>query len=436
MEGYRNDINDLKSAAAPVFIVHAWEQAQEVREAGGSPFNIGEQTIPQFVESIKAADIIPQRILILTLGENDTGEDLLKAADLYKYGIMIHISGANLFRETAAPDQRQQRIKEIIAAAEKQEKEEQEAGLETIKNESAAAYLQEFVDGIKAGADTPAQPTGFNNLDGALGGGLYEGLYVIGGLTSLGKTTLVLQIADQIAAAGKDVLIFSLEMARTELMSKSISRHTIKEVLSNRGNIRLAKTARGITDGSRYKHYDIEEKKLIQAAIKSYDEYADHVYITEGLGDIGVNEVRGKVARFVTLTGRTPVIIVDYLQILSPVNPRATDKQSADKNVIELKRISRDYKTPVIAISSFNRQTYKKEVDYESFKESGGIEYGTDVLIGLQFSGAGQADFNEKEEKQKDPREIELHILKNRNGKIGDVIEFRYYPLFNYFKEV
>ena len=77
-------------------------------------------------------------------------------------------------------------------------------------------YLQEFTNGIADSVNTPYIPTGFSNLDKILEGGLYEGLYIVGAISSLGKTTLITQIADQIAEAGEDVLIFSLEMARSE----------------------------------------------------------------------------------------------------------------------------------------------------------------------------------------------------------------------------
>ena len=63
------------------------------------------------------------------------------------------------------------------------------------------------------------------------------------------------------------------------------------------------------------------------------------------------------------------------------------------------------------------------------------IEYSSDVLIGLQLKGAGSKDFNATEAKKKNPREIELVILKNRNGSTGEKIEFKFYPLFNYFAE-
>jgi len=69
--------------------------------------------------------------------------------------------------------------------------------------------------------------TGFNTLDVALDGGLFEGLYVIGAISSLGKTTLAIQIADYLASQGRDVLYISLEMSRYEIMAKSISRHTL-----------------------------------------------------------------------------------------------------------------------------------------------------------------------------------------------------------------
>lgn len=300
---------------------------------------------------------------------------------------------------------------------------------------STANYIQNFVDGIADSVNTSYISTGFPNLDNALDGGLYEGLYTIGAISSLGKTTFILQIADQIAQSGTDVLIFSLEMARTELIAKSISRNTFQIVTDQGGDSRNAKTARGITTGARYINYSREERKLISEAIQAYSEYAGHIYISEGVGDIGVDEIRETVKKHILYTGNTPVVIVDYLQILAPYNDRATDKQNTDKAVLELKRISRDHKTAVIAISSFNRLNYKTAVTMEAYKESGAIEYSSDVLLGLQLKGAGGKTFDANEAKKKNPREVELVILKNRNGSTGDNISYEYYPLFNLFEE-
>lgn len=300
---------------------------------------------------------------------------------------------------------------------------------------STAYYLQGFIDGIADSVNTPYIPTGFTRLDTILDGGLYEGLYIIGAISSLGKTTLITQIADQIAQSGTDVLIFSLEMARTEIMSKSISRHTIQDVLATGGDTKNAKTARGITTGKKYKNYSKTERDLIETAIKKYGEYADHIFIKEGIGDIGAAQIRAAIEEHISITGNTPVVIVDYLQILAPANDRASDKQNTDKAVLELKRASRDFKLPILGISSFNRENYSNAVTMAAFKESGGIEYGCDVLIGLQLEGAGNKNFDANEEKRKTPRGVELVILKNRNGRTGDTVCYKYYPMFNYFEE-
>jgi len=53
----------------------------------------------------------------------------------------------------------------------------------------------------------------------------------------------------------------------------------------------------------------------------------------------------------------------------------------------------------------------------------------------LQLRGAGEATFDPTEAKKKNPRQIEAVILKNRNGRVGEKIEFEYYPMFNYFTE-
>lgn len=79
-----------------------------------------------------------------------------------------------------------------------------------------------------------------------------------------------------------------------------------------------------------------------------------------------------------------------------------------------------------------------------AFKESGAIEYSSDVLMGLQPQGLQFAKNNtEKEEnrqiieecKQSSKRYIELVILKNRNGRTGGKVYFKFIPKFNYFEE-
>lgn len=292
---------------------------------------------------------------------------------------------------------------------------------------STKKYLSEFVNGLGESAKTRSISTGFEKLDEELDGGFYEGLYIVGAISSLGKTTFCLQMADEIAKAGQDVLIFSLEMARNELIAKSLSRLTTQVVNEKKLSQRLAKSTRAITTAKFYENYDMADLEVIDAAITKYEKYAERLFISEGIGEIGVKEVRERVEEHIHITGQVPVVLVDYLQILAPNDPRSTDKQNIDKAVLELKRLSRDYKMTVLAISSFNRENYKMEVSMQAFKESGAIEYSSDVLLGMQLSGVGSSGFNVDEAMKKNPREVELRILKNRNGKTGGKIQLEYF---------
>lgn len=297
---------------------------------------------------------------------------------------------------------------------------------------------QNFIDALRNSGNTPALSTGFKKLDELLDGGLYEGLYIVGAISSLGKTTFCLQMADQIAVSGSDVLIISLEMSRFELYSKSISRLTAVECVQNSLGISKAKSTRDISDYSRFAKYSNAEQVLIKDSISGY--FADvypHIYVYEaqtGGDDVTVPKIRSLVSQHIEATGNKPVVIVDYLQIIAPIDAKATDKQITDQNVKELKRISRDFKTPVIAISSFNRENYNTRVSMQAFKESGAIEYSSDVLIGLQLYGTGLQGFNVDVAKGNNPREIELKILKNRNGRTGATF-YKYYSVFNLFTE-
>lgn len=428
----------LKEADKPIFVVEGEIDALSIIEVGGFAVALGSTANSRaFIKLIEAAP--PTQPLLLCLDNDAEGqntsdfiaEELTRLkAPFYRVDIYGDSKDAN---EALIKDR--EAFTATVRGAESIEKEAQEEAKENYIKTSAAHHLQSFINGIADSVNTPYIPTGFAELDNVLDGGLFEGLYIVGAISSLGKTTIVTQIADQIAENNTDVLIFSLEMARTEIMAKSISRLTLLDVLQNSGNIQNAKTTRGITTGSRWINYSREEKDLINNAIKTYGEYAENIYICEGVGDIGAEQIREQVKNHITFTGKRPVVIVDYLQILAPYSERATDKQNTDKAVMELKRISRDYKIPVIGISSFNRANYKEAVTMEAFKESGAIEYSSDVLIGLQLKGAGKKDFDANEEKSKNPRNIELKILKNRNGATGKTVDFEYYPLFNYFKE-
>jgi replicative DNA helicase len=330
----------------------------------------------------------------------------------------------------------------LAAAVAKVANQEKDKALDEYYKESSGAEILNFENEITERAATPFIPTGFKELDKILDGGLYEGLYFLGAISSLGKTTFILQVADQIAAAGHDVLFFSLEQSNTELKSKSLSRLTYTLTSKNE---KTAKSARYITTKHYWQYFSQDEIDYIRVAMINYNQQTyKHLFILEGIADIGVDEIAARVKKHIALTGNTPVVIIDYLQILKPEDMRATDKQNTDRAVTRLKRLSRDLKLPIIGISSFNRDNYWAKVNLASFKESGAIEYSSDVLMALAPADMtdGGTDKEKKENreliekiKMQPTRDVELYILKNRNGATGGRVPLAYTSKFNYFEE-
>lgn len=319
---------------------------------------------------------------------------------------------------------------------------------------AAGAYIGRFWS--DAENRTPAIKTGFPQLDEFLDGGLYPGLYVLGAVSSLGKTTFALQLADQIATEGTDVLFFSLEMSRAELMSKSLSRisailaagdarRTVAEAAQEQA-IPAAKTARALTDPARFLSFNAQERELIRQAAALYEEYGARIWIDEGPERKGMTAdyIRQAVENHITITGRRPVVFLDYLQIMESPDNRLTDKQKTDQNVRELRDIGRRNSCPIIAISSLNRENYTAPISMAAFKESGAIEYSSDVLLGLQPVGMDEAGTSRATAdngalldkiKALPVRDLELKILKQRGGITGRRIAYRYTAAFNCFEE-
>lgn len=442
----------------PCFVCESPIDAISIMAAGGgscTAIALGGTGSRKLIDQVKAKE--PTSVLLLAFDNDEPGQKATEtaAADLAELK-NITFYPAQWTLEAYPEDKRKDAndllqgnkdqlaadIAANVAEIERRKNAEKAERLADHNAVSGAARLQDFIGGIKEAANTSYTPTGFADLDKELDGGLYPGLYILGAISSMGKTTLLLHIADNIAESGQDVLYFSLEMAASEIISKSISRLTYE--LCDEKETYLAKTARGITTASRYKGYTKQEKDLIKDAVDEYAEkISSRIYIYEGIGDIGVDQVRAAIKEHIELTGRTPLIFIDYLQILAPYDLRASDKQNTDKAVLELKRISRDFKTAVIGISSFNRDNYSTAVNMAAFKESGAIEYGSDVLLAIQPQGMkpGYTKNEQKENAEKvtsckrsDVREVEAVILKNRNGKTGGKVGFKYYSLFNYFE--
>ncbi len=445
------NIKSISESQQPVFVLEGEIDALSVIDVGGMAVALCSAN-----NAKKFLDVVAQRKpklgFILSLDNDEAGQkaEATISEGLKEFGILFCVhklpaqyKDANEFFMTNRTefDKWCERgfsaFREILRESESQAREE-------FENESAYSDLGNFLQTLKKSREGLAIPTGFSQLDSLLDGGLYPGLYFIGAVSSLGKTSLTLQLADNIAKSGRGVLFFSLEMSRNELIARSLSRLT-RQLCGD--NPKLAKTTRGILRAN----FNPAEQKIFARAVEEYSRYASNLFISEGVGDIGVGEIRTKLDRFIHFNeGVPPVIVIDYAQILAPVKDTYTDKQNTDKNVLELKRISRDYQIPVFAISSFNRENYTEPVNMASFKESGSLEYSSDCLIGLQYAGW---DYQDKEKegdhkrrvrerlelisamaKQGMPIDVECKILKQRNGA-RDRINFRFYPMFNLFEE-
>lgn len=307
-----------------------------------------------------------------------------------------------------------------------------------LEAQSVGATMDAYLARADQRAREPQTPTGFPTLDAALQGGLQAGLYVVGAMSSLGKTTLALQIADQVAAAGsRPVVIFSLEQGRDELIAKSLSRISR---LQSGGNAVNSLKARGLGDAM-----TLSEEEALARAVETYRQQARRLWIFEGVGSMGTAFIRKTVDEMTqALAGSpSPLIVVDYLQILAPSDDRLTDKQATDRAITDLKRISRDYDAPILIVSSLNRASYSGPVTMSAFKESGAIEYGTDVLLGVQpagleDSGQGVEARNAgvmKAHRKAKKRDVEVVVLKNRNGPVGAAVPLVFEPVFSLFQE-
>ena len=313
-----------------------------------------------------------------------------------------------------------------------------EAERKTSKPDNTVDYIRRSMDTEIAALKAQAiRRTGFSNLD-AQAGSIYSGLYIVGGVSSVGKTTFISQLADNMAEQGQHVLFFSMEQSRLEMVSKSIARQTAKLDPDR------AVSSLQIRTGA--------DTPLIQKATTAYIEAVqDRMSIIEGNLACTVSYIGEYTRRYIAKNGGIrPVVIIDYLQIIQPDKDPDTgrkmgdQRQIVDYNITRLKRMSRELEIPVFVISSLNRSNYLTPIDFESFKESGGIEYTCDVCWGLQLEVLNEDIFNKegkvKEKREKvaaakeaTPRDVELVCMKNRYGKSRYTAKFRYYPQYDYF---
>lgn len=422
------------SEGKPVFVVEGAIDALSIEEAGGRAVALNSASNTRLLlEAIEARPT--SKRLILALDNDETGARAAKAIrdGLDALGVRhttVNPYGKHHDANDALRADRQQLAASIAQA-------ERAAG----KPDNMADYmLNTLYDEATVLQAQAHRNTGFANLD-EQAGAIYSGLYVIGGISSVGKTSFISQLADQMAASGQHVLFFSLEQSRLELASKSIARRTAQK------DPRAARTALQIRLGD-------WTTDVVEAFNGYIADTGERVSVIEGNFSCTVGYIRRYTADYMEANdGIKPAVVVDYLQVLqADVDPatgrRISDKRLAvDYNVTELKRMSRELDIPVFVVSSFNRAGYLAAIDFESFKESGGIEYTSDVVWGLQLAAIHDELFKSDENKDKAkkreriteakeaiPRDVELVCLKNRYGKSRYSCRFTYYPQFDLFE--
>ncbi|MDW7656667.1 MAG: DnaB-like helicase C-terminal domain-containing protein [Bacillota bacterium] len=245
--------------------------------------------------------------------------------------------------------------------------------------------------------------TGLSGLDELLGGGLRPGLYMICSRPGEGKTSFALQIADTIAAQGKDVLWISLDMAREELIAKSLSRLTL--LLDNTINKKNACTAQAVLEGLR----DISAKAVLQKALQTYQQTMSSFYCQEALSESSMNDIEHIISQYMAVTGSKPVVVIDCLQYIR-FSDGLTETAGIDRAVRNLMQYSRARQIPLLALSASIHDTYN-----------------SDVIISLQMEPASGT--------LADPHVVELEILKNRYGAFNKKIPFNFFAAFNCLEE-
>ena len=178
-----------------------------------------------------------------------------------------------------------------------------ESKLEEIKAEelkehndkfNIATNLEKYKDWLKEKKEEKLIKTGFPELDKILGGGLGQGLYIVGGMPSAGKTAMLLQIADNAAHEGSDVLIFSLEMGRNELITRTLSR--LSYLIATDRSQKVFNQNDACTYGDIVANGELEtnvNEELLDQCMNTYmEEFAPRMYIVENDGDMTVQKIR------------------------------------------------------------------------------------------------------------------------------------------------
>lgn len=390
----------------------------------------GEKDAPELVNRLRAAGY-PAKISFLegTDREKCDANDLLRRGKLFDRLVEILDSVTNELESQAAtltkPDNADVPAQIDESAA--------DVG-ETFGRSIFEYFTEKFFVDVAVTSRYAERKTGFSNIDDDGKLVLVPGLYLLGGLPATGKTTFSWQLLCQLADRGETCIYCSYEMSELELFSKAIARKLFESDSSR--STRLDLTSFNIRRGR------VTNLDEIQSAAKCFSSSRELDLRVAELSNEPVPVLIEKIKPLVANVTKSPVVVVDYLQILPAAND--AKRESLDDSLRRLKNFQRESNSTIILISSFNRANYWQPVSFESFKETGGIEYSADCVLGLEtfvtvegnltgenYRSARKAAITDTY--KQDTRTVKLTCLKNRNGNAFDVY-FDYHCKFDCFK--
>lgn len=245
-------------------------------------------------------------------------------------------------------------------------------------------------------------PTGYIDLDKMTTGLHAEELIILAARPAVGKTAFVLNIAQNVATKSKGVVaIFSLEMGAESLVNRMLC----AEGSIDAGNMRTG----NLTD---------EEWSNLFIAMGSLG--SSDIYIDDTPG-IKMAEMRAKCRKLAQEKGGLDLIVIDYLQLIEG-SGRENRQQEVSEISRQLKKLAKELKVPVIALSQLSRgveQRQDKRPVLSDIRESGSIEQDADIVAFLYRDDYYQREGDE--EAAVDNNIVEVIIEKNRSGARGTV---------------
>ena len=260
----------------------------------------------------------------------------------------------------------------------------------------------ERIEALQRGGKTiTGVASGFTDLDELTSGFQPSDLVIVAARPSMGKTALVLNIA-QYAAIEKNVpvALFSLEMSKESL---------VQRMLTAEGRVDAQKMRKGLLRDEDY-------SRLARAAgILS----GAPIWIDDSAG-ITLLEIRSK-ARRLKADQDIGMVVIDYLQLIQGPASSESRQQEISQISRSLKALAKELAVPVIALSQLSRAPEQRAGDHRpqlsDLRESGAIEQDADLVMFIYrqevYDGATDKDGNSLEGR------AEVIIGKQRNGPIG-----------------